>query len=104
MRRDRKNPTDILDRIDLQTVTNNLRKLLEIRNKEERIAELDDIHAKEIKEYLKLLDLIKEIDVRHLPSIGEKSSRTVIAQPGLRYAKADALIRSLLLYDTFEAL
>ena len=68
MRRDRKNPTDILDRIDLQTVTNNLRKLLEIRNKEERIAELDDIHAKEIKEYLKLLDLIKEIDVRHLPS------------------------------------
>ena len=66
MRRDRKNPTDILDRIDLQTVTNNLRKLLEIRNKEERIAELDDIHAKEIKEYLKLLDLIKEIDVRHL--------------------------------------
>lgn len=104
MRRDRKNPTDILDRIDLQTVTNNLRKLLEIRNKEERIAELDDIHAKEIKEYLKLLDLIKEIDVRHLPSIGEKSSRTVIAQPGLRYAQADALIRSLLLYDTFEAL
>ena len=103
MRRDRKNPTDILDRIDLQTVTNNLRKLLEIRNKEERIAELDDI-AKEIKEYLKLLDLIKEIDVRHLPSIGEKSSRTVIAQPGLRYAQADALIRSLLLYDTFEAL
>lgn len=75
---------------------------MEIRNKEERIAELDDIHAKEIKEYLKLLDLIKEIDVRHLPSIGEKSSRTVIAQPGLRYAQADALIRSLLLYDTFE--
>lgn len=104
LRRDRKNPTDILDRIDLQTVTNNLRKLLEIRNKEERIAELDDIHAKEIKEYLKLLDLIKEIDVRHLPSIGEKSSRTVIAQPGLRYAQADALIRSLLLDHTFEAL
>ena len=104
MRRDRKNPTDILDRIDIQTVTNNLRKLLEIRNKEERIAELDDIHAKEIKEYLKLLDLIKEIDVRHLTSIGEKSRRTVIAQPGLRYAQADALIRSLLLYDTFEAL
>ena len=42
--------------------------------------------------------------MRHLPSIGEKSSRTVIAQPGLRYAQADALIRSLLLYDTFEAL
>ena len=75
MRRDRKNPTDILDRIDLQTVTNNLRKLLEIRNKEERIAELDDIHAKEIKEYLKLLDLIKEIDV--ISGLIKKSGKNI---------------------------
>ena len=32
LRRDRKNPTDILDRIDLALVTGSLRKLLEIRN------------------------------------------------------------------------
>ena len=40
----------------------------------------------------------------HLPDVGTKSSRTVIAQPGLRYAQADALIRSLLLDETFSAL
>ena len=40
----------------------------------------------------------------HLPDVSTKSSRTVIVQPGLRYAQADALIRSLLLDETFSAL
>ena len=104
LRRDRENPTDILDRIDLMAVTNSLRKLLEIRNKAEQTIELDDIHVAEIKEYLDLLDLTREIDVLHLPDVSTKSSRTVIAQPGLRYAQADELIRSLLLDETFSAL
>ena len=104
LRRDRKAPTDILDRVDLVAVTDNLRKLLEIRNKAEQTVELDDIHAAEIKEYLNLLDLTQEIDVLHLPHVNTKSSRTVIAQPGLRYAQANALIHSLLLDETFSAL
>lgn len=104
LRRDRENPTDILDRIDLVAVTSSLRKLLEIRNKAEQTIELDDIHVAEIKEYLDLLDLTREIDVLHLPHVSTKSSRTVIAQPGLRYAQADELIRSLLLDETFSAL
>ena len=104
LRRDRKNPTDILDRIDLALVTDSQRKLLEIRNRAEQTVALDDVHAAEIKEYLDLLDLTREIDVLHLPDVSTKSSRTVIAQPGLRYAQADALIRSLLLDETFSAL
>ena len=104
LRRDRENPTDILDRIDLTAVTNNLRKLLKIRNKAEQTVKLDEVHAAEIKEYLDLLDLTQEIAVLHLPNVNKKSSRTVIAQPGLRYAQADALIRSLLLDETFSAL
>ena len=104
LRRDRENPTDILDCIDLAAVTDSLRKLLEIRNKAEQTVKLDDVHAAEIKEYLDLLDLTREIDVLHLPDVGTKSSRTAIAQPGLRYAQADALIRSLLLDEAFSAL
>ena len=38
LRRDRKNPTDILDRIDLALVTDSLRKLLEIRNRAEPVS------------------------------------------------------------------
>ncbi len=104
LRRDRENPTDILDRIDLAIVTDSLRKLLEIRNKAEQTVKLDDVHAAEIKEYLDLLDLTQRIDVLHLPDVSTVSSRTVITQPGLRYAQADALIRSLLLDETFSAL
>ena len=104
LRRDRENPTDILDHIDLAAVTESLRQLLDIRNRAEQTVALDGVHAAEIKEYLDLLDLTQDIDVRYLPDVSRKSSRTVIAQPGLRYAQADALIRSLLLDETFSAL
>lgn len=104
LRRGRENPTDILDRIDLASVTESLQQLLDIRNRAEQTVKLEDIHAAEIKEYLDLLDLTQDIDVRYLPDVSRKSSRTVIAQPGLRYAQADALIRSLLLDETFSAL
>ena len=104
LRRDREHPTDILDRIDLAEVRERLRQLLEIRNREEQTVKLDEAHGAEIKEYLDLLDLTREIEIRYLPDVNRKSSRTVIAQPGLRYAQADALIRSLLLDQTFSAL
>lgn len=104
LRRDRNNPTDILDRIDLPVVTESLRKLLEIRNKPEQTVVLDNAHVLEIKEYLDLLDLTQDIEIRSLPDVSRMSSRTVIAQPGLRYAQADALIHSLLLDETFATL
>ena len=104
LRRDRERPTDILDRIDLPAVTESLRQLLEIRNRAEQTARLDEAHAAEIKAYLELLDLTQSIGVRFLPDVGRESERTVITQPGLRYAQADALIRSLLLDETFGAL
>lgn len=104
LRRDRAHPTDILDRVDVAAVTENLRSLLEIRNKDEQTIPLDDIHAAEIREYLDLLDLTHDIEVLHLPHVGEKGSRTAITQPGLRYAQASALIQSLLLDETFSAL
>lgn len=104
LRRDRSNPIDILDHIDLSAITDRLRDLLEILNKSEQTVVLDEDHAAEIKEYLDLLDLTRDIDIRHLPKVNTKSTRTVIAQPGLRYAQASALIHSLLLDEAFSAL
>lgn len=104
LRRDREQPNDILDRIDTRAVTEELRRLLEIRNEDEQTVEIDGAHATEIEEYLELLDLVQRVDVRHLPDVGSTGYRTVIAQPGLRYAQASALICSLLLDETFSAL
>lgn len=101
LRRDRANPTDVLDRIDLPSVTERLRTLLESRNKTEMMLSPDDACAAEIREYLHLLDLIQEVDIVSLPNVNRKESRTVITQPGLRYAQASALVNSLLLDETF---
>lgn len=95
LRRDRKNPTDILDRVDVEAVTRRLRTLLEIRNRAEQKVHLEDVHSAEIREYLHLLDLIQEIEVVSLADLNRKAARTVIAQPGLRYAQVDALVESL---------
>ena len=103
LRRDREQPNDILDRVDTQSVTQRLMELLEIRNRAEQTVELEPAHAAEIQEYLTLLDLTQNVDIVTMPG-GEKLPRTVIAQPGLRYAQAKALIESLLLDPAFSDL
>ena len=103
LRSDRAQPNDVLDCVDIESVTLRLKNLLEIRNKAEQSVAVDSVHAEEIKEYLTLLDLTQSVDVVAMPS-GEKMTRTVIAQPGLRYAQASALIESLLLDPEFRDL
>ena len=103
LRDDRETPSDILDRVDTQSVTRRLMELLEIRNRADQTVVLEPAHVVEIQEYLTLLDLTKNVDIVTMPS-GEKLLRTVISQPGLCYAQAKALIESLLLDPSFSDL
>ena len=102
LRRDRFKPTDILDRIDINIVSKRLKKLLLIKDKLEQTVSISEVHRAEIKEYLDLLDLTCDIDVVNMTSLNERKKRTVLSQPGLRYAQASALIESLLLDETFK--
>lgn len=102
LRRDRFKPTDILDRIDINIVSKRLKKLLLIKDKIEQTVSISEVHRAEIKEYLDLLDLTCDIDVVNMTSLNEHKKRTVLSQPGLRYAQASALIESLLLDETFK--
>ena len=101
--RDRENPNTILQLIDTEEVTEQLRQLLEIKNKQEQTVAIHDIHRTEIKEYLDMLDITVDIDVVYLPDLNKKDWRTVITQPGLRYAQAESLIKSLMQDDVFRA-
>lgn len=101
--RDRENPNTILQLIDTEEVTEQLRQLLEIKNKQEQTVEISDVHRTEIKEYLDMLDITVDIDVVYLPDLNKKDWRTVITQPGLRYAQAESLIKSLMQDDVFRA-
>ncbi|WP_298017768.1 AAA family ATPase [uncultured Dysosmobacter sp.] len=101
---DREDPVDITQNIDEVAVTELVKTMLDILDKEEQTVEVDDTHAYQIKEYLTLLDLIMELDLLHFPDVNNREKITVISQPGLRYAQADALISSLLLDEKFNAL
>ena len=104
LRRDRANPTDALDNIDVGTVTGRLKTLLEIRNREEQKVVINGEHVREIREYLEMLDLIRDIDTVFSGSGGKTGTRTVFTQPGLRYAQAEALIVSLMQDSSFLGL
>lgn len=104
LRKDREEPTDILDRIDILKVNEMLKSLLEIKDKEEQKVEIQDSHRYEIKEYLDLLDLTVEIESRWLSDYNRRESRTAFSQPGMRYSQAEALIKSLMQDDMFRGL
>ena len=80
------------------------REMLDILNKEEQSIDIEDSHMIQIKEYLALLDLIMEIDLESLPEVNQKSKVTVITQPGMRYAQANAIVENLLLDAKFQEL
>ena len=103
LRRDKNDPTDVLDRIEIETFTKRLKELLEIKNKEERSVPITDAHRAQIKEYLDLLDLTADVERQTIP-VSDVEKRTVFTQPGMRYSQAEALVKSLLADKTFEAL
>ncbi len=83
MLRDRENPINIKEHMDLDAVT---------------------FGMMQIKEYLMLLDLIMEIDLEFLPEVSPRGKVTVITQPGMRYAQANAIVENLLLDAKFREL
>jgi len=104
MLRDRDNPINIKEHMDLDVVTFGIMQMLDILNKEEQSIDIEDDHMIQIKEYLALLDLIMEIDLESLPEVSGKSKVTVITQPGMRYAQANAIVENLLLDAKFQEL
>ncbi|MBE6353225.1 AAA family ATPase [Treponema sp.] len=102
MRKDRENPTDILDDVDGEKITEKLKKLLRILNQKEQKIEIQEAHRREIKEYLDLLDLTCDIPLVNMNDLSSKKVTTVFSQPGLRYSQAESLIKSLMMDETFR--
>lgn len=95
LRKDRNNPTSILDDIDVVDFTERLKELLEIKDKQEQSVEVDITHALEIEEYLAAMDLICEVDIEDIDHIGSGQKRIIFTQPGLRYSQAKSFVESL---------
>lgn len=102
--RDREQSNDVLHRVDKHEVTENLRKLLEIKNKSEQSVNITEAHKTEIKQYLDMLDLTVELETVSMTNLNKKEKRTAISQPGMRYAQAESLIKTLMRDDVFRML
>lgn len=102
--RDRKEPSDVLYQVDQNAVTEQMRAMLEIRNRPEMRVALTDAHRREIKEYLDLLDLTVDLDVVSMADLSKVEKHTAISQPGLRYSQAEALVKTLLKDPVFCSL
>lgn len=102
--RDRENPINIKEHMDLDKVTLGMMQMLDIINKEEQSIDIEDVHMIQIKEYLIILDLIMEIELEFLPEVNRNGKVTVITQPGMRYAQASAIVENMLLDEKFQEL
>lgn len=102
--KDRENPVNMKEHMDIDAVTFGIMQMLDILNKEEQSIDISDAHMAQIKEYLTLLDLVTEIDLEYLPEVNQKGKVTVITQPGMRYAQAGAIVENLLLDAKFQEL
>ena len=49
-------------------------KMLDILNKEDQSAQIEEDHMIQIREYLTMLDLIMEIDLESLPEVSKKEN------------------------------
>ena len=75
-----------------------------LRDREDQSIDVDADHMTQIREYLTMLDLIMEIDLESLPEVNRKGKVTVITQPGMRYAQAEAITTNMLLDPEFQEL
>ena len=94
--RDEDKRTDILDEIDKSQILETLKKILEIKEKDNQTIGITNSHVEEIKQYLKRLDLIDDLDIETLTGNEGKLNYTIFTQPGMRFCQAQALVYSLM--------
>ena len=76
--------SDVLDRIDKDAVTKRLMEILDIRDQENRAIGITPTHIREIKEYLRALDLIVDSPIETADKDAEPLEGVLFAQPGMR--------------------
>ena len=96
--------SDVLDKIDVDAVTERLMEILDIRNQENQSIGITQIHIQEIKEYLFALDLIVNSPLETSIQDAEPLDNVLLTQPGMRYCQAQALVYSLQKDPVFECL
>lgn len=90
--------------VDVEKVTDELMRYLDIRDAARQTVSVTADHVAEIREYLEKLDLVVSCPIRHV-SRGKALSETeqaLFTQPGMRYCQAEALVKAMLKDASFS--
>lgn len=90
-------------RIDREAVTARLAERLETHRLEGQNMGVGDVQVREIREYLQALDLFVDCPIETRGPDTEPLESVLIAQPGLRYCQALALVQELMRDSAFAA-
>lgn len=96
-----KGEKSILDEIDTTAVTNRLMAILDIKNKKDLSVSITEDHVREIKEYLRILDLIVPAPEDTIAAV-QPIEGYLFSQPGMRYCQAQALVFALMKDEAFR--
>lgn len=96
--------TDALDDLDTEAVIEGLKRVLEIREKDELVSEIRPDAVAEIREYLEALDLIEYVDIESSVGSDELAERVIFTQPGMRYCQAQTFVYLLMRDRGFKEL
>ena len=83
----------ILSEIDEKALLDRLKKLIDVKEREETTVEITEEHIVKVKKYLHMLDLIVDCTERYESS--SQSEYTLFSQPGMRYSLTKALVYAL---------
>lgn len=96
-----KNTAYILDKIDVKSMLTRLKKIAEIKEKEETSIKLTQEHIDKIKKYLISLDLI--VNCKDVYETGSNVDHYIFTQPGMRFSLAKALVYALMQDNYFKS-
>jgi hypothetical protein len=90
--------------IDKEAVVGRLMQLLDIRNLKDQKIAIDIAHVLEIKDYLRVLDLIIECPFETFHPEIKPKDYVIFVQPGMRYCQAQTLVHSIMKDEQFSIL
>lgn len=90
----------VLYDIDEKTVVERLKAIIDVKERSELTVHVTQGHIDKIKKYLFMLDLL--VSCTEMYETGRPAEHIVVAQPGMRYAIAKALVHSLMQDEYFS--
>lgn len=92
----------VLGEVDKKLILERLKKIIEVKEKQETQVEVTQGYIEKVKKYLIMLDLVVNIPDKYEDA--QPTEKYIFTQPGMRYSIAKALVFSLIQDEYFKSI